>query len=286
MDDTHTAETGHDTITDFDAASDDVIELAGLLLNRSADIFAGATQVGDDVLITFDDENSLRLLNIELDHLEHTDGTIYGTAEIDVPSGDDTIFGTSNDDTYNGGAGNDYIHGKKGDDLIDGGDGFDRLIGGEGHDTLNGGADNDFINGKKNDDLIDGGNGDDDVRGANGHDTLSGGDGTDTLSGGAGNDQMSGGAGDDILTGDGGADVFIFASNSGNDTVTDFDASEGDVLDVSATSPGFGNIDQLADSAIDTADGLLIDLGGGNSVTLTGVSVADLLSAPDNSFIF
>ena len=281
-----TAETGHDTITDFDAASDDVIELAGLLLNRSAEIFAGAVQVGDDVLITFDDDNSLRLLNTDLDHLEHADGTIYGTDEIDVPSGDETIFGTPDADTYDGGAGNDYIHGKKGDDLIDGGDGDDRLIGGNGRDTLNGGADNDFINGKASHDLIDGGNGDDDIHGANGHDTLSGGDGTDTLSGGAGNDQMSGGAGDDILTGDGGADVFIFAAGSGNDTVTDFDASEGDVLDLSATSPGFGNIDQLTASAVDTADGLLIDLGGGNSVTLTGISVADLLSAPEIGFVF
>ncbi len=206
--------------------------------------------------------------------------TLFGD---DDTSGDDTIFGTSNDDTYDGGAGNDYIHGKKGDDLIDGGDGDDRLIGGNGRDTLNGGADNDFINGKASHDLIDGGSGDDDVYGASGHDTMNGGDGDDTLSGGAGNDQISGGSGDDHLTGDGGADVFIFAAGSGDDTVTDFNISEGDVIDLSATSPGFGNIDQLAASAVDTADGLLIDLGGGNSVTLTGISVADLFNAPDST---
>jgi len=52
--------------------------------------------------------------------------------------------------------------------------------------------------------------------------------GNDTLIGGDGDDRLDGGKGDDILTGGAGADIFVYSG--GNDTITDFNASEGDVL--------------------------------------------------------
>ncbi|QQG37445.1 MAG: type I secretion C-terminal target domain-containing protein [Micavibrio aeruginosavorus] len=73
----------------------------------------------------------------------------------------------------------------------------------------------------------------------------SGGDG-DYLDGGNGNDLLIGGAGDDTLTGGNGADVFKFLSGAnGKDRVTDFDAREGDKIDISDVLEG--GYDPLAD---------------------------------------
>ncbi|NIE76732.1 type I secretion C-terminal target domain-containing protein, partial [Pantoea sp. Ap-967] len=67
-----------------------------------------------------------------------------------------------------------------------------------------------------------------------GNDTLLGTDGDDIIFGGAGNDTLIGGKGNDTLTGGSGADLFIWkAGHTGNDTITDFKASEGDRLDLS-----------------------------------------------------
>ena len=61
----------------------------------------------------------------------------------------------------------------------------------------------------------------------------------DSLVGGAGNDTLVGGAGIDTLTGGAGADNFVFNSPSeGFDWIGGFNASEGDVINVSAA--GFG----------------------------------------------
>ncbi|SDY49060.1 Hemolysin-type calcium-binding repeat-containing protein [Jannaschia faecimaris] len=48
--------------------------------------------------------------------------------------------------------------------------------------------------------------------------------------GGSGNDVIIGGAGNDTISGGGGADVFEFSRTSTETMITDFDASEGDVL--------------------------------------------------------
>jgi beta-glucanase (GH16 family) len=72
-----------------------------------------------------------------------------------------------------------------------------------------------------------------------GNDKLMGSAGDDNLVGGTGNDQLYGGTGADILTGGSGADIFYFKSVTesapgfGNyDTITDFDASSGDIVDL------------------------------------------------------
>ena len=59
--------------------------------------------------------------------------------------------------------------------------------------------------------------------------------GDDTLVGGSGHDVLIGGSGNDQLTGGSGADEFAFepSQSGGTDTVVDFNAAEGDVLDLS-----------------------------------------------------
>ena len=87
---------------------------------------------------------------------------------------------------------------------------------------------------------------DDDLRGSTGNDTLSGlggndylagEQGNDVLNGGDGNDVLVGGTGNDRLTGGTGSDSFVFlASGSANgvDTITDFNFSQDDKLDLRA----------------------------------------------------
>ncbi|HEY8963600.1 MAG TPA: type I secretion C-terminal target domain-containing protein, partial [Alphaproteobacteria bacterium] len=77
-------------------------------------------------------------------------------------------------------------------------------------------------------------------------DTISGGAGNDTIFAWTGNDTLKGGAGNDILAGEGGADILtggsgqdVFVSHRGDlgtyvDRITDFDANEGDVIDLSS----------------------------------------------------
>jgi hypothetical protein len=81
-----------------------------------------------------------------------------------------------------------------------------------------GGNGADMLVGNEYDNLLVGGAGDD---------TLLGGAGEDTLSGGAGVDRLDGGSGNDVLTGGGpGRDIFVFASLSGTDIITDFDQAD------------------------------------------------------------
>ncbi|KAA0014555.1 retention module-containing protein [Billgrantia pellis] len=73
-----------------------------------------------------------------------------------------------------------------------------------------------------------------------GQNDLYGGGGDDILVGGAGNDTLRGGEGNDTLFGGLGADTFVWklgdqgeAGNAFTDTIMDFDADDGDVIDLS-----------------------------------------------------
>jgi RTX calcium-binding nonapeptide repeat (4 copies)/Domain of unknown function (DUF4114)/Bacterial Ig domain len=84
-------------------------------------------------------------------------------------------------------------------------------------------------------DLFSGRGGDDELFGAAGDDLLDGGEGNDTLHGGPGNDLLFGGPGNDELHGDEGADRFFFLSlPDRGDQILDFNADEGDVLNLSS----------------------------------------------------
>jgi Ca2+-binding RTX toxin-like protein len=70
---------------------------------------------------------------------------------------------------------------------------------------------------------------------------LFGGAGNDTIKGGTGSDLLMGQAGNDVLTGGAGADVFRFTQfETGSDTITDFNVTEGDKLDLRGLLQGTG----------------------------------------------
>ena len=68
------------------------------------------------------------------------------------------------------------------------------------------------------------------VEGGLGNDVIWASSGDDDLRGGEGHDILFGGKGTDTLTGGSGSDVFQFTLSSGQDTITDFNISEGDKI--------------------------------------------------------
>lgn len=93
-----------------------------------------------------------------------------------------------------------------------------------------GSAGDDALNGDATANRLSGAAGADVIRGGSGGDYLLGGDGDDTIVGGAGRDGMTGGAG---------ADTFVFlafsdSTKAARDFITDFNAADGDTIDLSA----------------------------------------------------
>jgi Ca2+-binding RTX toxin-like protein len=85
--------------------------------------------------------------------------------------------------------------------------------------------------------------------------------------------------GNDILTGGKGPDTFVFGAASGLDRVTDFE--KGDVLQLSKAQ--FGSFADLAGKIQKIGADTVIDLGGGNLVTLQNFGGS--LSASDFLFM-
>jgi Ca2+-binding RTX toxin-like protein len=188
--------------------------------------------------------------------------------------GNDHLKGWGGNDYLLGGAGDDIIEGGAGGDAIDGGFGIDTASyegspEGVWVDLQNGGdhdghAEEDSLlsienlTGSNYADTLKGDNGDNVLRGLDGQDTLMGRGGVDILWGGGGDDQMHGGnwgdtlfgeAGNDYLVGGygiddlyggAGADTFVWddgetgASVLLADDIVDFNAAEGDRIDLSS----------------------------------------------------
>ncbi|WP_343574484.1 retention module-containing protein [Pseudomonas sp.] len=126
-----------------------------------------------------------------------------------------------------------------------------------------------------------GGDGNDILYGQGGNDFLFGEGGNDILLGGTGSDQLTGGQGNDILTGGAGADTFIWkAGDIGNDTITDFNAGEGDRIDISDLLPDAAQNDILSYLKVDTSTSTLqvsttgqVNSGADVTIKLSGVDL-------------
>ncbi|KQN90933.1 hypothetical protein ASE95_11645 [Sphingomonas sp. Leaf231] len=240
-------------------------------------------------------------LAANVEHLYLTGEARVGTGNnlangLNGTAGNDTLSGLGGDDWLRGNAGNDQLFGDAGNDWLFGGAGDDRLDGGTGIDTMQGDGGNDtYIVDHVADVVVEaaGAAGGRDIvfasvsyaLSANVEDlTLTGtavaatGNALDNvIRGNAANNVITGGAGDDTLYGGGGADIFAFARGSGKDVIADF--GRGDRIDLDAWhSAG-------APTVNDVHGGALIDLGGGNSILVAGVT-ADHLSFTGGGFGF
>ena len=140
-----------------------------------------------------------------------------------------------------------------------------RLLGIEGLDLRGNGAANGLT----------GNNGSNGLIGRGGADLMAGGAGLDSLSGGGGGDRLDGGTGNDRLNGGLKADDFVFAVGYGQDRVADFDVLQHDRLELDDAL--WGNValtgaQVVASFATVKAAGVVFDFGGGDVLTLAGLT--------------
>lgn len=230
--------------------------------------------------------------------------------------GDDTISGGDDSDIILSDRGSDVVFGREGNDLlavrafsflgdeifIDGGTGDDVIIveGGAAVSEVFGGAGNDDITGGFTRDVIDAGTGSDEVLGGRGDDLVLGGAGADDLNGQDDNDVLIGGGGRDTLTGGRDDDTFVFSGGDGRDVITDFGLGDDVPFEGNPDGPRFFNPNPVPELGLDTIvidrdgfdsfddlDGrisesggdLVIRLGGGDRITISGrddLEIADL----------
>jgi len=295
-------DTGNDTI--IGGAGDDVLGGAAgadLLVGGGIDEGAvlqlltssgDANEDGADVLFGGADNDTL--LGGGWDDGAVNDNGLYDAGEeVTSGTGHNSLWSGTGDDLVIGAAGTDEIGGGTGDDTLIGGGGADTIYGGTGdtadtgaNDSIMGGDGDDLIFASGGSDYVDGGAGDDVIFSGAGADTVFGGDGGDDIfsgggddlvDGGAGSDTLWGGGGDDSFTGGAGADSFVFAAGQGDDTVTDFKLSE-DELRLVNTVTDFVTSADVEAAATEANGGLLIDLGGGDSVFLAGLAISDIAS--------
>ena len=100
------------------------------------------------------------MINAALETGEKFWGT-DGNDTIAGGEGNDTIGGGNGDDSLSGNGGNDRIMASHGEDQVSGGEGNDRLWGGNGNDTVSGDDGDDTISGGMGADILDGGEGND-----------------------------------------------------------------------------------------------------------------------------
>jgi Ca2+-binding RTX toxin-like protein len=201
--------------------------------------------------------------------------TVYGG------SGDDHIIGRTGWDVLYGGSQDDSIYGSEGQDQLYGGTGDDYLSGGFGFDTLRGEDGNDTLYGNLGEDVLYGGDDNDRLFGATGNDELYGGDGNDTLFASQGHDTLEGGAGNDQLAGGSLNDTFIFRTNHGQDTITDFEILRDTLRFDQALWAGTLTEQQVVDTfASVTAGGdVVFNFGSGNTITMDNIT--DLVALVD-----
>lgn len=185
---------------------------------------------------------------------------LLGSAFDDLLTGNDgtnVLAGLEGNDTLKGGGGADTLDGGSGSDTasyfgadtgvfvdIALGRGFDGDAEGDvliSIENLEGSSFGDGFLGDALANVLLGRGGNDVLDGRGGADTLNGGDGADDLRGGNGADILFGGADADQLTGGNGADTFRWVSTADTGTtfatadfVSDFERSEGDLLDLSS----------------------------------------------------
>jgi len=200
--------------------------------------------------------------------------TVHGSENHDLirgESGRDTLYGGNGNDTLDGGSWPDKLYGEAGHDMIFPGLGHDYIDGGEGTDTISyANLPNEIsadmntgqtyqVSNNRTDTFINienviGTDHDDSITGDEQDNLLVGGLGDDVIDGGDGDDTLVAVEGDDTLTGGRGADTFELAHFRSNVAITDYNHSEGDVIQLDVYALGIP-LDENGDAIISSYGG-------------------------------
>ncbi len=113
------------------------------------------------------------------------------------------------------------------------------------------------------------------IIGNTGADTLAGGAGDDVLSGRNGADVLTGGFGNDTLTGGADADLFVFATGSGRDMISDY--TDGvDRIDLSGLDAIVDFADLQASHLRQAGANVVLDAGNGDTLVIRATTLAAL----------
>lgn len=122
-----------------------------------------------------------------------------------------------------------------------------------------------------------------DVVSADQGDRMRGLGGDDMMFGGSGNDLLDGGTGKDTMTGGAGGDRFVFAPGYGADIINDFAAGSGSGDRIGLAGFDVHSLSAVLAHATQAGADTVIDLGGGDKLTLLGVTRSNL-AADDFAF--
>lgn len=224
-------------------------------------------------------EQQLRVTSDVLELLEFSDGSVVDLNTLGL-----TSIGTS---------GADVLYGAK---VGIGSTGVDTIYGMDGDDTIYGHKVGTYSTTAEN--YLYGGNGNDSIYGDRSDEELYGEAGDDYISGNRGDDLISGGAGSDTLIGGDGADTFVYEAGStlaSVDTITDFDISENDAIDIADLLNGYDPLTdaisdfvQITDNGTDSILSVDADGGADNFVQIatllgvTGLTDEDALETSGN----
>jgi Ca2+-binding RTX toxin-like protein len=195
-----------------------------------------------------------------------------GGAVFNGTSGHDTLTGTSGNDTFTANGG-DTMSGGKGDDTYFVNSASDVVIekAGEGTDTVSTWLSHTLSDNVEN--LVLTGNGWSTGTGNALANVLTGNESPNTLDGKGGNDMLTGGAGND---------TFVIAKGQGNDIITDFSTTSGDVIKLDGFA--FTSFAAVKAASVQSGSDVMISLGDGQTLKLAGVQLSSL-AAGDFSLV-
>ncbi|WP_085902498.1 calcium-binding protein [Kiloniella majae] len=187
--------------------------------------------------------------------------------------GNNTIIGDAQDNVIRGFAGNDTLKGGAGNDILDGGAGLDSFDGGEGVDTVDyaytdiaGTIDLEagqasFVNGS--------------VESLTSIESVIGSTGDNTI---VGNNQTN------VFTGLAGNDTFVFKTDLGHDTITDFVVGAGSEDSIRIEGLNISTFDDALQLSEQVGNDTVINIDDDNSITLKDVQKT-ALHADDFQFV-
>ncbi|WP_019673718.1 calcium-binding protein [Psychrobacter lutiphocae] len=151
-------------------------------------------------------------------------------------------------------------------DHVEGTDSNDQLTG----NVVFGRAGNDMIIGTESSDVLHGGEGDDVILSLGGNDKLYGAEGNDVLVSGTGNDWLVGGIGHDI---------FVIGSESGSDTIADFNNDVGYQDIIQFSSDLFTSVTDLVQQTVQYGVDVVVNLTSYDYLTVLNSTVDDVLAS-------